>query len=184
MSTDVLEKINNAATPTDLAAIYDASVSASVSALYAGISRTDLESAVERWACALHDNDVVAVALNRHRKIALTFAYRLYNLVIDKDAPTVEAAIAAVGEERLQNILAICVPMDRANSLYNMQPIGAAHPGMHWYADEHATALGSTLDNYTGFATINKRLLWYAARPKMAALRPLLQPTIMTTTYT
>ncbi len=78
-------------------------------------------------------------------------------------------------------ITGVYLPLDRANALYNMTLLGAAAPGMHWYAEAHVPALGALLHGYAGFPTMNKRLLWYAAgMPAGSVIHDWLAPTLTT----
>mmetsp|Transcript_10421 Transcript_10421/g.22983 ORF Transcript_10421/g.22983 Transcript_10421/m.22983 type:complete len:484 (+) Transcript_10421:117-1568(+) len=118
----------------------------------------------------------VYIALNRDRKVCLTFLYSVVDeLEKADDKPLFEQDLVEEFEVwRIKNILHVCMIMDRAQALYKMQLHGSPHVGMHWYSKRHLDsdtfyarlypeerreliAMLSTT-NYPGSGTMNRRL--------------------------
>jgi hypothetical protein len=83
-----------------------------------------------------------ALALDGDRRVCFELLKRLVDLHWDKRGdvlvdPTVSKDNLKEFDHRIKRILALCLPMDRAQALYTMQKEGQHPPGMNWYAAEH-----------------------------------------------
>lgn len=99
--------------------------------------------------------------LNRSRKVCLGVVYDLMNAYyLTRNKVVFAKEIKNRFGEIIKEILQICVPMDRAQSLYKMQVRESNKTGMHWYGEVHAKdpEFLKILGDYKGSHTINKRL--------------------------
>jgi hypothetical protein len=134
---------------------------------------------IEQWA---HDwavrmrgaLDGPDVDLNLYRKAGLVLLYELCNAwMVDKDntSVTAESIVAKFQGHRVENILLLALPLDRAQCLYAMMyPSSTNHEyGMHWVSSEHYTSNEQTEDwedlvrLHDGRSTMNKRLVWLSS---------------------
>ncbi len=134
------------------------------------------------WANNKKRSDESALQLENDRKTCLSLLYRMHDLSDAKDDKFVSEIEDKFGAERISNIIALFVPLDQANARYVMTLPGSIEPGMYWFAKKHAeddSEIATKLEGYTGFATINKRLLWYTSTFKLGrAIELLLDPIV------
>jgi len=176
---NLLASIRNCEAIRDFIDVYDAGV------VYACLERMrtaqrlsgkSVEQWAEGWAKSLYQGAEDAKTLNRDRKLSLELLYTLLNKYKgDKVAATLTAEniIVDFGVQRIMGILGLCLPMDRANALYNMTLPGASEPGMHWVSEVHLVRDAEWADrmkDYDGFPTMNKRFLWLMEDEALAGL--------------
>ena len=140
--------------------------------LHGNLGTNDVEEWAKGWAITLRDNpgDEKASTLNAARKFCLKLIVELVNAwAAHKYASYFEEAIRVeFRDRRLERILSVCLPMDRAQSLYRMKNRTSKHFGIAWYSSLH-------LDPATVFAKEHqaKHIEWvkyswnYEGRPSM-----------------
>jgi len=130
----------------------------------------------EDWAKSLYQDDENAKNLNKYRKLSLELLYTLCNRYKGEKKPQTLTAANVVddfGDKRIMGIVGLCLPMDRANALYNMMLPGQARPGMHWVSEIHVARdpeWAQRMSNYDGIPTINKRFFWLLEDEALAGL--------------
>ena len=95
------------------------------------------------WALELAGGRLGAEELNRCRKTALLLLYRVCDvgrMLSDSEAEAYQQIRETFEEKRMDEILVHFLPMDRANSLFNMEDHARDVRGLGWYSvgDEEA----------------------------------------------
>jgi hypothetical protein len=114
------------------------------------------------WATNLA-TEAEAQNLDASRKKCLALLFCMYDTWhLDPLAP--RRLREAFRSQWVSNILEVCLPMDRANALYNMQIIrGPNQPrGIHWISEEQASKndFKTVLEGYHGFHSMSRRYEW------------------------
>lgn len=121
----------------------------------------------KEWAESLSQGQTWAHQLNLCRKTALSLLYRVCNVVPPGDTSEQEQAqleqiVTVFQKRRLDEIIFLCVHMDRSNCLYNMKIPETGERGLGWYGkgDEeiYQNLKGPLLPLNPSGGTINKRL--------------------------
>lgn len=129
-------------------------------------SRTDADTWAMNWAIRMRTAlDGPDVELNQYRRTALKLLYELCNAWRDeKNTSVTETSIVQIFQgHRVENILSLTLPLDRAQCLYNMKYPSSNQYGMHWVSSIHVDndpRWQDRLRTVDGLATMNKRLLW------------------------
>jgi hypothetical protein len=130
-----------------------------------------------RMRQALHGVDI---DLNLYRKSVLNLLYELCDAWQDETnvSVTSERIVAKFQGHRVENILLLALPLDRAQCLYAMKYPSTNEYGMHWVSSEHFTSgttavaaatIASSSSSFDweneirlrdGRSTMNKRLVW------------------------
>lgn len=107
------------------------------------------------------------IDLNMYRKSVLYLLYELCNAWKDNENTSVtEDSIVEVFQgHRVENILLLALPLDRAQCLFAMKYPDTNVYGMHWVSSEHVSSEPNKhweekLKDRDGRTTMNKRLLW------------------------
>lgn len=114
------------------------------------------------WALELSYDTAHSWFLNYCRKTALKLFYKVCDLALawsnNNEMQACEHIVEIFQHNRLGGILTTCVPMDRANCLYNMINTYTNERGLYWYSEEHQENQALLFENPTG-PTMNKRLM-------------------------
>lgn len=109
------------------------------------------------------------IDLNMYRKTVLSLLYELCNAWNDASNPSVtaESIVNVFQGHRVENILALALPLDRAQCLFAMKYPMTPGYGMHWVSSKHIASepeknWAAELRDRDGRNTMNKRLLWLA----------------------
>jgi hypothetical protein len=103
--------------------------------------------------------------LNQCRRTVIKLLYGLCDAWRDETNPSVtEASIVRTFQgHRVENILLLTLPLDRAQCLFAMKYPSTNQFGMHWVSSIHVDddpVWRGRLSEVDGLATMNKRFLW------------------------
>lgn len=132
------------------------------------------------WAEELSKEEQWAVALNQDRKTVTVFIKEICDRWNPDKAPvtvTADDIIYELGDQRIIQMVKLCIVMDRANAMFNMIDHTTNIRGLHWYADRdwHRRYLQQQgalpIDGKASSGhTMNKRYLWLMERDEFQPL--------------
>lgn len=172
-----LASIDEAKTISELRTIYHNEVSPLLNDLYLAVGQNRhnpkaLEKWCKSWAQSMANGNPEAYALNMKRKICLHWLYKLHDLL--QESPDQKGIAHA---NLVNSITNVCIPMDRANSLYNM--IGnTGLIGKDWIPNEHSkrfvdkSKLRHPYDSYTMSHRLEAIVEWYHLDNLKSELEP------------
>jgi len=70
-------------------------------------------------------------------------------------------------------VIGLCLPMDRANALFNMTLPGQSQPGMYWVSEIHVAVdpeRAKRMKGYSERPAMNKRFLWLMEEEALSRL--------------
>jgi hypothetical protein len=107
----------------------------------------------KKWATAMVNNEEWAMTFEKCRMTGLRLLLRLCDCW-QEDRTVIEADIVKkFKKEKVERIFLLCLPLDRANSLFKMVSTKTGVRGLHWYANVH-----TEWKDLNG-GTINKRYM-------------------------